>query len=180
MTVHIALLRGVNVGGRKAVAMADLRALAAGLGMTEPRTLLQSGNLVFGADGRAGAALETLLETELQASLGLESSVMVRTAAEWSAAIAANPFAAEAVSDPGHLLIMALKAPPAPGALTALRAAIKGPERVELDGRHAWLVYPDGIGRSPLTNAVIERCLGMRGTARNWNTALKLRALAAG
>ena len=179
MTVHIALLRGVNVGGRKAVSMADLRSLAAGLGLTEPRTLLQSGNLVFGADGQAGEALERLLETELHARLGLESSVMVRTAAEWSAAIAANPFAAEAAADPGHLLLMALKTPPAPGALSALRAAIKGPERSELDGRHAWLVYPDGIGDSRLTNVVIERCLGVRGTARNWNTVLKLQASAA-
>ena len=180
MTVHIALLRGVNVGGRKAVAMADLRALAAGLGLTEPRTLLQSGNLVFGAEGRAGPELETSLETELQARLGLESSVMVRGVAEWSAAIAANPFAAKAAADPGHLLLMALKAPPASGALAALRAAIKGPERVELEGRHAWLVYPDGVGDSRLTNVVIERRLGVRGTARNWNTALKLQALAAG
>ncbi len=120
-----------------------------------------------------------MLETELHARLGLESSVIVRTAAEWSAAIAANPFATEAAADPGHLLLMTLKTPPAPGALSALRAAIKGPERVELDGRHAWLVYPDGIGDSRLTNVVIERCLGVRGTARNWNTVLKLQASAA-
>ncbi len=73
---------------------------------------------------------------------------------------------------------MALKTPPDPSTFPALRAAIKGPERVELSGRHAWLVYPDGVGRSKLTNTVIERRLGVRGTARNWNTVLKLAALA--
>ena len=70
------------------------------------------------------------------------------------------------------------KAAPADGALEALRAAIKGPEQVAIVGRNAYLVYPDGIGRSKLTITVIEKKLGVRGTARNWNTVLKLAEMA--
>jgi uncharacterized protein (DUF1697 family) len=75
---------------------------------------------------------------------------------------------------------MPLKSAPRAPQVEALRAAIKGRERVEVDGRHAYLFYPDGIGRSKLTNAVIESRLGARGTGRNWNTVQKLAALARG
>lgn len=178
MTHRIALLRAINVGGRSAVAMADLRAMAADLGLDQPRTLLQSGNLVFSDEGRSDAELEQALQAKAIIRLGLDTDIMVRGAAEWAHVVAANPFPREAAADPGHLLLMALKTPPDPSTFPALRAAIKGPERVELSGRHAWLVYPDGVGRSKLTNTVIERRLGVRGTARNWNTVLKLAALA--
>ncbi len=169
----VALLRAVNVGGRGTVAMADLRALLADLGLAQPRSLLNSGNLVFEAPGRAPAALERLLEREAAARLGLETHFLVRTAAEWRELVAANPFTAEARDDPGHLLAMVLKDAPSAAALAALRGAIVGRE---LAGRTAYLVYPDGVGRSRLTAALVEKRLGTRGTARNWNTVLKLQA----
>lgn len=100
----------------------------------------------------------------------------MRTAAEWRELVAANPFPAEARDDPGHLLAMVLKDAPPVAALAALRGAIVGRERVELAGRTAYLVYPDGVGRSRLTAALVEKKLGTRGTARNWNTVLKLQA----
>jgi len=157
------------------VAMADLRAMAEGLGFGNPRTLLQSGNLVF--DSKPGARLEGLLEATTRKKLGVETDFFVRTAAEWRALIAANPFPAEARKDPGHLVVLCLKEAPAPGALAALRKAVKGREQVEVDGRQGYAVYPDGIGRSKLTMALIEKHLGTRGTGRNWNTVLKLAAL---
>jgi uncharacterized protein (DUF1697 family) len=89
-------------------------------------------------------------------------------------------FEAEAKSDPGHLVVMALKDAPAASAVKALQAAIKGREIVRAAGRHAYIVYPDGIGRSKLTNALIEKTLATRGTARNWNTVMKLAAMAGG
>lgn len=177
MTVHIALLRGINVGGNKMVAMADLRALVASLGFSDVRTLLQSGNVVFRSQGKAAARLETLLETEVEKRFGLETSFIVRTAAEWDDAIAKNPFPAEAESDPARLVVMFLKAAPDAAAVKALQAAIKGRETVRADGRQAYLVYPDGQGSSKLTINVIEKHLGSRGTARNWNTVRKLAAL---
>jgi uncharacterized protein (DUF1697 family) len=179
MTTHIALLRAVNLGAHNAVAMADLRDFLARLGFTDPRTLLQSGNAVF-RGGKQTTAVERLLEKEAAARLGLETDFFVRTAAEWHALIAANPFPAEAKRDPSHLLLMCLKAAPPPEAVAALQGSIAGRELVRAVGRQAYVVYPDGIGRSRLTNAVIEKRLGTRSTGRNWNTVLKLAALAVG
>ena len=166
---RIALLRGINVGGNKMVTMSDLREIAGRLGLRDARTLLQSGNLVFRSD-KAPAQIEKVLEKELDAV-----DVFVRTAEEWAAAVARNPFPAEAKSDPGHLLVMFLKE--ARNA-SAVEAAIVGREVVRADGRQLYLVYPDGVGTSKLTHTLIEKKLGTRGTARNWNTVLKLAALA--
>ena len=176
--MHIALLRAVNVAGKNLVAMAALRSLFEELGFSRVSTLLQSGNVVFDGGKRGGDALESKLEKATAERLGVRVDFMVRTAAEWSAVVAANPFAEEARRDPGHLLVMCLKAAPAPGAVEALRAAIKGPERVAVVERDAYLVYPDGVGRSKLTTALLEGKLGTRGTGRNWNTVQKLAALA--
>jgi uncharacterized protein (DUF1697 family) len=178
VAIQIALLRGVNVGGNRKVAMADLRAAVTEMGFTDVQSLLQSGNLVFRASGRAGAAtLERTLEQGVEERLGVRTDFHVRTVAEWEAAIAANPFPAEARRDPGHLLVLFMKGAPAPKAVQALQAAITGPERVRAEGRQAYLVYPDGAGRSRVTNAVLDKHLGGRGTARNWNTVLKLAEL---
>jgi uncharacterized protein (DUF1697 family) len=179
MSVFIALLRAVNVGGSGKVAMSDLRTMAADMGLDAPRTLLQSGNLVFSANGKA-AFLESSLEAETANRFGLNTAYLVRTAAEWGELIAANPFPKEAKADPAHVVAMPLKAAPDAAAVKALREAIRGREAVECIGRTLYLVYPDGIGTSKLTIAIIERKLGTVGTGRNWNTVLKLGTLAAG
>jgi len=167
MTLRIALLRGINVGGNKMIAMSDLRDMATRLGLREARTLLQSGNLVF-RSGKPPAQLEKLLEREI----AMNVDVFVRTAEEWQAAVARNPFAEEAKRDPGHLLLMALK-----DAADAGTLVIPGREVARGSGREIYLYYPDGQGKSKLTNAVIEKKLGTRGTARNWNTVMKLARL---
>ena len=179
MTTWIALVRAVNLAGRNAVAMSDLRTLCESCGLADVRTLLQSGNVVFRTARReASPALEQRLEKDMAARLGLETHFMVRSAEEWDAIVAKNPFRAEATRDPGHLVAMILKAAPAPASVKALQAAIKGPERLRASGSHLYIVYPDGMGRSKLTNAVIEKTLAIRGTARNWNTVLKLQRVA--
>jgi uncharacterized protein (DUF1697 family) len=180
MPVHIALLRGVNVGGQTSLAMAKLRAMFDELGFAGARTLMQSGNAVFEASASSGDALEHRLEAQAKKRFGRPFDFFVRDAKEWARVIAKNPFEAEAKSDPGHLVVMALKDAPAASAVKALQAAIKGREIVRVDGRHAYIVYPDGIGRSKLTNALIEKTLATRGTARNWNTVMKLAELAGG
>jgi uncharacterized protein (DUF1697 family) len=177
MTNHIALLRGINVGGNKKVAMADLRDFLTALEFGEPRTLLQSGNVVFSSDKLAGADLERLLDVEVEKRLGLTTEFFVRTPDEWKAVIAANPFPDEAVNDPGHLIVFFMKKAPEAADVEALQAAIKGREIVRAVGRQAYFFYPDGQGDSKLTINVIERKLGSRGTGRNWNTVLKLGAL---
>ena len=175
--MHVALLRAVNLGSHNKIGMSDLRDLLVGLGFEHVQTLLQSGNIVFEARGKT-TALEQTLERAAAKQLGLETDFFVRTAKEWRAVIEANPFPREAKDDPSHLLAVITKDPVDPANVTALQKAIVGREVVRAKGRCAYIVYPDGIGRSKLTSAVIEKKLGTRGTARNWNTVLKLGILA--
>jgi uncharacterized protein (DUF1697 family) len=180
MALHLALLRGINVGGNQKVAMADLRGIFAPLGLGNARSVLQSGNLVFESDGRTAAQLESLLEAEARRRLGLTATWFVRTAREWKAVVAANPFAEAAKNDPSHLLVLFLKQAPAPPAVRALQAAVVGREEIRVVDRQAYITYPDGIGQSRLTPAILDGKLGQRGTGRNWNTVLKLAALPEG
>ena len=177
MTVHIALLRGINVGGHAKIAMADLRALVLELGFEAPQTLLQSGNLVFRGEGPGDASLERRLEAATAERLGVAATYFLRSAADWARIVAGNPFPDAATADPSHLVVQFLRTPLAADAVAALQAAIRGPELVRAGERHAYIVYPDGIGRSRLTGPMIEAKLGPA-TGRNWNTILKLAALA--
>ncbi|MEI9888241.1 MAG: DUF1697 domain-containing protein [Rhizomicrobium sp.] len=179
MSRQAALLRAVNVGGNAKLAMADLCLAATVAGLKDVRPLLQSGNLVFEAGSRSAAASENLLQAVCAESFGLATDVHVRTAAEIASVQARNPFSAAARDDPSHLLVLFLKSAPPVSAFEALQVAIKGRESVHGDGRHAYIVYPDGIGRSKLTLGVIERHLGTTATARNWNTVAKLAAMLA-
>ena len=177
----IGLLRAVNLGSHNKIAMPRLRDFLLETGMSDPRTLLQSGNFVCGAGSRRGAppALERLLEQEASRRLGLRTEFFIRPADDWEEVIKRNPFPREAASDPSHLLIMFLKDPPAKDRVAALQQKIAGREQVLPGSHHLYVIYPDGIGRSRLTTAMIEKAVGTRGTARNWNTILKLAAMAA-
>lgn len=179
MPVYIGLLRAVNLGTGTEVSMASFRDLMLGLGFEHVRTLLRSGNVVFRSPTRDTATLERQVAEALDRRLGVSTEVLVRSAEEWRSVVAGNPFLREAVDDPSHLLVMALRDAPAGDRWKALAAAIPGRERVQGSGRHAYLVYPDGIGRSRLTITRIEASLGTVGTARNWNTVTKLGSLAA-
>ena len=162
---RVALLRAINVGGHGKLPMAELLEHFETAGFKEAKTLLQSGNVVFAGKGKSSAQLERTLEGKVG------TDVMVRTAAEWSEIVAANPFRAEAKSDPGRLLVMFLKGEP------DTDFAWPGPERMKRIGRQIYIVYPNGAGTSKLTGALIERKLATRGTARNWNTVMKIAAL---
>lgn len=176
--MHVAFLRGINLAGRRAVAMADLRAFAEALGCSEVRTLLNSGNLVFRSTGQSPAQLEQLFESESEKHLGLRTDFHVRNATELSAVIKDNPFPAEAKRDPARLIVFFLKKTPGDNAFVTLQDAIKGRERVLGRGRHAFIYYPDGQGRSKLTLNMIDKAIGV-GTGRNWNTVTKLASLTA-
>lgn len=104
---------------------------------------------------------------------------MLRTAVEWDAIVARNPFAHAAERDPAHLLLMALKDAPAAAAIRALCRGYSGSETIHIAGRDAYLMYPEGIGHSKLGNTLIERMLGVAGTGRKRNAVLKLAPRAA-
>jgi len=179
---RVALWRAVNVGGRNPLPMGELRESLMELGFTAPQTVGQSGNAVFGSP-LVPSELEAMIEATVRRRFGLDADVCVRTAAEWAGLIRDMPFEVEARAHPGRVLALCLKSPVGSAATRALDAAIAatgGPERARVVGRHAYLVYPDGIGTSRLTSSVIERALGTRSTARNWNTVLKVDARLAG
>jgi uncharacterized protein (DUF1697 family) len=157
--------------------MAALREIATGLGLSNVQTVVASGNLVFECKSEPTAKLETKLEKAAKAELGLDTPFFVRSAKEWQACVEANPFPQAAEDDPGHLVLMPLKEKPDAKHMKTLAEAIQGRERVELVNRELYLVYPDGIGTSKLTSALIERKIATSGTARNWNTVRKLLAL---
>jgi uncharacterized protein (DUF1697 family) len=178
MSPTFALLRAVNVAGANKVPMAALRATVEQLGFANVRTLLASGNLLFEAPALPDETLEKKLTAAVKKHLGVTTEFFVRTAREVQALVSANPFPAEAKKDPAHLVVVFLKDAPAPKQVAALQAAIKGRELIKATKRHLYAVYSDGIGRSKLTISLIERHLATTGTARNWNTILKLAALA--
>lgn len=174
----IALLRGINVGGRNPVPMGELRALAEGLGWRAVRTYVQSGNLVFEAAGKA-AHLEQQLEAALERSLALAIPVIVRTAADWSRYAAGNPFPEASLEQPGAVMLALSKDPPRAAALAELRGRADAVERIEQVGDAIWVHYAAGMARSRLSPGQLDRAIGSPVTTRNWRTVVKLGELAA-
>jgi uncharacterized protein (DUF1697 family) len=177
VTRYVALLRAVNVGGHDKIAMADLRELAATLGFGDVETLGQSGNMVLSGDDTA-EQIASRLEDAAKAKLSLSTNFIVRSAAVWRHLIDANPFPNDSKRDPSQWLAMPMLGLPATDGLASLQKTIQGAERVAIDQDTLYAVYPDGIGRSKLTLGLIEKTLGVRTTARNWNTVQKLAVLA--
>jgi uncharacterized protein (DUF1697 family) len=169
----------VNVGGRNRLPMAELREAASELGFVRPQTLLQSGNLVFGAPGESDELARRLREA-ITARFGVDTPVILRTAQALAAAVAANPMPAAARDDPAHLLVAFLSAAPSAQAVASLADLARGGEAVEARGRDLYIHYRAGVAGSRLTQPVIDRRLEVTGTARNWNTVIGLDALAKG
>ncbi len=176
-STYVGFLRAVNVGGR-AVGMDPLRRAVEGAGCSDVRTVLNSGNVVFRTAERDPRKVERRLESACGRPLGLDLEFMVRDLAALDAAIAANPFPEFARRDPGHLLVIFLKSDPSALDATRFTGGLDGPEEGRVLGAQAYVTYPAGIGRSRLTLPRIEGALGTRGTGRNWNTVLRLAALA--
>jgi len=176
MSPHIALLRAVNVGGRK-VLKDDLLGLAKDLGFDEAKTLLASGNLVLWGTGGSDTDLEQRLEAGLEKRMGLRTEFFVRTPAELKAIVEGNPFADQARERPNHLLVNFLKTPIAADDLSVLQGAITGREQVRGQGRELYIDFRDGIGDSTLDRDWKKTKRVPVGTGRNWNTVLKLAAM---
>ena len=177
MPTHLALLKGINVGGRHLVKMADLKDLFSNLGFDEVSTLLQSGNVVFKSSSHSEPELEALLQSAFSKRFGFEVEFVVRQSGQLKNAILNNHFSEEAKADPSHLLVHFFRQAPNLESLAAVQAAIKGPERLYAFDKDVFVVYPDGIGTSTVTRTPGWNKLMGGSTARNWNTILKLAAL---
>lgn len=167
---HVALLRGINVGGRNKLPMAELRALLGDLGMGDVQTLIQSGNVLFSSD-RTSTELKALLAEQIEARFGFPVPVAVRTAAELHGILEANPFQREPEVLPEHLHVGFLVDPPV---RTELDAGRSPGDRAILVQNHLFLHLPNGMGRTKLTSAWLDKQLGTVVTVRNWTTLGRL------
>jgi uncharacterized protein (DUF1697 family) len=175
VSTWVALFRGINVGGNNMLPMKDLAALLQGLGLSDVRTYIQSGNVVFGASGTAGA-LSGRIAAAVERRWGFRPQLLLLGDTELARALAANPFP-EAVAAPQYLHLWFLAARPAKGAEAALGELAASDERFVLRGKVLYLHAPRGIGGSKLA-ARAERVLGVAATARNWRTATTLLSMA--
>jgi uncharacterized protein (DUF1697 family) len=168
---RVALLRGINIGPRQRVSMPELRALMEELGHTDVETLVQSGNVVFSSRAKP-ATLEKQLEEAIEATLGVDPKVVVRTRDELAAAIEANPF--KIPKDPKNLHVTFLAGKPDKAAVDKLGDTDLAPDELAFKGREIYILYPNGMGRSELAKQLGRAKLGVAATDRNWNTVTKL------
>ncbi|MFD7920298.1 DUF1697 domain-containing protein [Streptomyces sp. NPDC059740] len=179
---QVALLRGINVGGRTMFPTARQRELMAELGYRDVTVHLQTGNIVLADPGTPPEQTARTIEEAVAAELGRPVAVTVRTAAELAATVEANPFP-EAVAEPKTLHVVFLaEAPADPGAFDRIDAARFAPDAFRLAGREIYLWCPDGVGRSKLAATVTRTgdAVGGSATARNWNTVTRLLRLTGG
>jgi uncharacterized protein (DUF1697 family) len=173
---YVALLRGINLGARNKVSMADLRKLFGGLKAEEVATYVQSGNVVFKSPAEA-AGLGNAIENRISRDLGLDVTVLLRTPAELAKILARDPFA-KSGSEPTKLHVTFLAEKPDRARVRELDPKHSEPDEFRVVGREIYLHCPDGYGRSKLTNAYFEKQLGIAATTRNWKTVTKLAELA--
>jgi uncharacterized protein (DUF1697 family) len=176
---YVALLRGINVGGRNKVAMADLRQVAESLGHTEVATYIQSGNLVFTSTGdNASDALADALEREIARSLAVRPAVVVLSRADLAQVIADNPFPGE--TNPKALHAVFHREPITGETIAAVagaeqKAQAKGSrDEAAVVGCTLFMRTPDGLGRSELAAQLARSITKTVGTARNWATVNRL------
>jgi uncharacterized protein (DUF1697 family) len=174
MTRYAALLRAVNLGSHKKLAMPALRDLLGALGHTDVATYLQSGNAVFTAEGPR-EEVAAGIEERLAADLGLHTEVILRTGEELRAVVDRNPME---VGDPARYTVLFLLSPPAPGWLDGFDLEAFAPDRMRAAGTELYFDLPNGIGRAKLPIAVGRR-LKVPATMRNWRTVNALVSLAA-
>jgi uncharacterized protein (DUF1697 family) len=178
MPVLISMLRGVNVGGHHKIKMDALRALYESLKFEDPRTYVQSGNVIFRSKEKNSAALANKIQNAIERTFGFRPDVILRTPDELRKAIAASPFPAHRKLEPGKILVTFLAAEPGPEAQATLLTLKKHPEELHLQGRELYIYFPDGAGRSKLPWSSVEKLLKTTGTARNWNSVTKMLAIA--
>ena len=173
----VALLRGINVGGRSLISMAELRSLFSSLGFQNVETYIQSGNVVFRSPTADANEVAARVEREIAGAFGVEPAVLVRTRQELEAIAEGNPYLSRD-ADLSKLHVVFLDRAPAASAAFELDPERSPADEFTLQGRELYLRLPNGAGRSKLTLDYFERTLGVRATARNWNTLLKVLALA--
>ena len=176
---YLALMRGLNVGGKNRLPMAELRALFEAAGCREVRSYIQSGNVLFHASPGLAKRLSGLVQAAINKDFGYRVPVVLRRAADMQAVAEANPFL-RAGHDPKSLHLMCLERAPTAAQVAALDPERSAPDAFAVHGENIYLYLPNGAARSKLTNAYFDQKLATTSTARNWNTWNKLIELSTG
>jgi len=177
MNSWIALLRGVNLGGHNKISMEVLRDICVSLKLRNPRTYIQSGNVVFSSSESDPAKIAARIESAIEKRCGFRPSVMLRTTAEMRDVVARNPLAGRPEVHPAKFAVFFLAVAPAVEIAGKVKAINVGEEEIHPSGREIYVYFPEGQGKSKLLPA-LNRTLKVPATARNWNTVLKLLAMA--
>ena len=173
---YLALLRGINVGGKNKLPMNDLRDLFARAGCRDVRTYIQSGNVIFNADSAIIASLPDFIPTQVAERFGYRVPLVLRTAEEMSDVIRHNPFVvAGAAEDALHVLFLAES--PDARRVAALDPDRSPPDAFVVRGQEIYLLLPNGAGRTKLTSGYFDTKLATISTGRNWRTVTTLFAL---
>lgn len=178
MPVLISMLRGVNLGPHNRIKMDALRALYESLKLEDPRTYLQSGNVVFRTKEKNTSDLARKIQSAIEKKLGFCPEVILRTAKEMRNAVASNPFPERVKEEPSKVLVTFLATEPPRDVSANLAALKKYPEELHLKGREMFIYFPNGAGKSRLPWSAVEKFLKVTGTARNWNSVLAILAIA--
>jgi uncharacterized protein (DUF1697 family) len=173
---YIALLRGINVSGKRKIKMIDLRAMCEKIGLEEVQTYIQSGNLIFESSEETPSVLEQVLKEQIQAVFGLEVPVMVMSQAYLKEIAENNPFLKKNNAlDIKLLHVTFLAEKPAEDSIRVLREKDYGTDEFQVLEDRVYLYFPNGYGRTKLTNTVFEKKLQVAATTRNWRTVSKLK-----
>ena len=173
----VGLLRGINVGGHNKIPMSDLRSLCEEIGWDDVQSYIQSGNLVFSADDTA-KRLEAQLEESINRHFGLQIPVVVRGTDDWLGYVKSNPFPEASLKEPNLVMLALSKRSPNPDAAVRLLERASAGERLIQVGDALWIHFGEGVAKSKLTPALMDRQVGSPVTMRNWRTVLKLEDLA--
>ena len=176
MHVYVSFLRGVNVGGHNKIKMDSLRELYRKLGFHDPRTYVQSGNVVFGAKEKN--LKPKLIEDAIEKAFGFRPGVVLRTAAELKKTVQRNPFASREGINPGLLLVSFLTDACSKESAAALRALPIGTEELHPAGSEIFIYFPEGMGRSKFPWASMDKVLKTTVTGRNLRTVTTLLSMA--
>ena len=176
---HIALLRGINVGGRNKLPMKSLASLFEDSGCTEITTYIQSGNVVYSVVAQLVPKVVGRVEAAIQRDFGFQIPIVTRTQEELAAVIGSNPFL-KSGADEKELHVAFLAQAPNQTRIAQLDPKRSPPDEFLVRGQEIYLRYPNGLGRSKLTNAYFDAKLGTVSTIRNWKTTGKLLELASG
>ncbi|MXY92657.1 MAG: DUF1697 domain-containing protein [Caldilineaceae bacterium SB0670_bin_27] len=176
--INIALLRGINVGGKNKLPMKELAALFADAGCDEVRTYIQSGNVLFRTGSADVEEISAIISASIRNRYGYQVPVVTRTGQELQEIVKANPFlAAGAEADKLHVMFLAEL--PDSDSVEALDPARSPGDEFAVQGREIYLHCPNGVARSKLTNSYFDSKLSTTSTSRNWRTVRKLLELAA-